>query len=304
MNTGKLIKNVLNTTRHLFAAMILFFIGLACQYIIRFARNLADLITYNMGKSVSHMQWEHFRKNSVGRYDAFYKIAIDNEHSDTPGNGEANEIILEHATASGDNGIFHVNFVDNAKMLTISEQYFNIDSHDLIAKAKKFAHANLGLDDVDKYCTDDFHFIFPIVFLNKQQYKEALVSVPDQFYDIKIFYYGWQIDCLEPNRVWAMTRGYVVIKGHRKPLAPQKISLSFDPTTGKCYKLTGGYVIDRETYFEPNQGLGGLFAINVIQGLYVPVPEMRPWKPSLEWRAFDIHIAEVMQIWKTFPFTT
>ena len=50
-------------------------------------------------------------------------------------------------------------------------------------------------------------------------------------------------------------------------------------------------------------GLGGLFAINVIQGLYVPVPEMRPWKPSLEWRAFDVHIAEVMQIWKTFPFT-
>ena len=92
MNTGKLIKNVVKTTRHLFAAMILFFIGLACQYIIRFARNLADLITYNMEKSVSQMQWEHFRKNSVGRYDNFYKIAIDNEHSDTPGNVEANEV--------------------------------------------------------------------------------------------------------------------------------------------------------------------------------------------------------------------
>lgn len=290
-------RNLFDTFRHLLAAIILFAVGFTCQIVQYFTLYLVKLLTFG-NESLVDQQFDFMKEKSIGRFDAFQKLAIDPS-------GDVKKIALDKTVKRNEEGIFTLNYTDDAAMCSVSRGAFNIDDFcelmnpdNMIRKAKEFTRANLGLDDVDKYLADDFHFIFPIVFLDKKRFKESLTSVPKDFHDIEVYYYGWQVDCFEPNRVWAMSRGWVTIKGKRVPLAIQKLSMSFCPKTGKCYKLTGGYVIDRESYFSQNEGLGGLFAINRSAGIYIPIPELNPWKPSLEWHAFANHIGEIINIWR------
>jgi len=309
MDVGsKIVKNptafsrlIFQSGRHVLAALILYSMGFLCQGIAFVTRLFVSLLTAGRKEEIAEKQWKFMNENSIGRYDAFHKVAIESTAA-KGGSGIPEE---ENMQAKDDALFGKIYYADDYKMLALSHKILKTSEYseflnpkNLIRKAKQFTQANLGLNDVDKYMTKDFHFIFPVVFLDRKRFKEALTSFPLDLFEIEFWYYGWEVDCFEPNRVWVQTRGWVMHKGERKPLAIQRISMSFCPKEEKVYKLTGGYVIDRESYFNTNRGLGGLFAVNMIKGLYIPVPEMQPWKPSLEWTAATTHVGGIVDSWR------
>jgi len=287
------------SVRHLLAVILLCSMGFLCQGIAFVTKLLVSVLMTGSKKQIAEKQWKFLKENSIGRYDAYHKIALDPTPLGIP--------VEENMNGENKGLLAKVYYTDESKMLSLSHKVLNtseysefLDPKNLIQKAKEFTQANLGLDDVEKFMTEDFHFIFPVVFLDRKSFKDALVSFPLDLYEIEYCYYGWEVDCFEPNRVWVQTRGWVMHEGERKPLAIQRISVSFCPKEEKVYKLTGGYVIDREAYFDPNRGLGGLFAVNMIKGLYIPVPEMQPWNPTLEWVATTTHVGGIVDSWKNF----
>ena len=121
--------------------------------------------------------------------------------------------------------------------------------------------------------SEDFQFIFPVVGpLTKKEFTEAFSSfkVEDAFTG-SYNYFGFNVDPMEPNRVWFFSRGVVTHSGvlyfgamKMKPtgktvvVPPQVLSMSFN-TEGLCYKLTGGYSVDRTV--GNTGGLGGVFGL-------------------------------------------
>ncbi len=169
----------------------------------------------------------------------------------------------------------------------------------------------LGGDD-PSLLAEDFQFLFPVVGpLTKAQFVEAFTNfkVREAFPTASANFYNFKIDPLEPNRIWMMSRGaYEHLgtlcfgptkfppTGKRICLPPQCFSMSFDQD-GKCYKLTGGYNVDRSV--GDTQGLGGMFGIVTGLGLMkLPFPEGRPWKRSLLWEAFSLRVPQVIEDWK------
>lgn len=83
---------------------------------------------------------------------------------------------------------------------------------------------------------------------------------------------------------------------HLNPEHPtQVLSFSFDDA-GKCYKFTGGEVVDRTT--GDCSGLGGVFGIVWGLGGRLPFPEGRPWSPSMRWRALAYHLPQILRDWR------
>lgn len=169
----------------------------------------------------------------------------------------------------------------------------------------------LGGDD-PTLLSDDFQFLFPVVGpLTKRQFVEAFsdFKTREAFPTSSANFYNFRVDPLEPNRIWMMSRGAyehlgTLVLGPSKfpatnkriSLPPQCFSMSFD-AQGKCYKLTGGYSVDRAV--GDTEGLGGVFGI--VHGLGLmkfPFPEGRPWKRSLMWEAFTLRIPQVIEDWK------
>merc|ERR1712086_1021746 len=115
--------------------------------------------------------------------------------------------------------------------------------------ATKMICNEFGGDD-PSLLADDFQFVFPVVGpLTKTQFIEAFSTSVANFYN-------FNVDPLEPNRIWMFSRGAYEHLGtlnlgaakfaatnKRVNLPPQCFSMSFDEH-GKCYKLTGGYVVD------------------------------------------------------------
>mmetsp|Transcript_22519 Transcript_22519/g.47668 ORF Transcript_22519/g.47668 Transcript_22519/m.47668 type:complete len:321 (+) Transcript_22519:710-1672(+) len=170
----------------------------------------------------------------------------------------------------------------------------------------------LGGDD-PSLLSEDFQFLFPVVGpLTKAQFLEAFTNfrVRDAFPTASANFYNFRVDPLEPNRIWMMTRGAYEHLGtlmlgrskfpatnKRLCLPPQCFSMSFD-ASGKCYKLTGGYNVDRSVGVE-TEGLGGMFGIIHALGLTkLPFAEGRPWKRSLMWEAFSLRIPQIVEDWK------
>jgi len=160
--------------------------------------------------------------------------------------------------------------------------------------------------------SEDFQFVFPVVGpLTKEQFLEAFSNfkVREAFPTSSANFYNFHIDPLEPNRIWFLSRGAYThlgtlnldglkypATGKRICLPPQCFSMSFDEH-GKCYKLTGGYNVDRSV--GDTQGLGGIFGI--ISGLGLlkfPFPEGRPWKRSLMWEAISLRLPQIVMNWK------
>jgi len=159
---------------------------------------------------------------------------------------------------------------------------------------------------------DDFQFLFPVVGpLTRDQFVESFknFNVRTAFPTSVANFYNFNVDPLEPNRIWMFSRGAYEHLGtldfgpakfpatnKRTNLPPQCFSMSFDEN-GKCYKLTGGYCVDRSA--GDTEGLGGIFGI--IHGLgltKLAFPEGRPWKRSLMWEAFSLRIPQIMLDWK------
>jgi len=198
-------------------------------------------------------------------------------------------------------------FLDEQSMLNSSD--FPIKPEDLIEKCKEVIRHEFGCVKPE-LVAEDFQFIFPVVGpLTKTQFIEAFSSFKvEEAFTGGNNYYGFNVDPMEPNRVWYFTRG---IKTHTgvlnfgamkmKPtsttvvIPPQVMSMSFNKE-GEMYKMTGGYCVDRT--IGNTGGLGGVFGIIHAIGGSLPFPEGKPWKPSLTWEAFSYHVPTMMNIWK------
>ena len=129
--------------------------------------------------------------------------------------------------------------------------------------------------------SEDFLFIFPVVGpLAKAEFIEAFSSfkIEEAFTGGGANYFGFNVDPMEPNRVWFFSRSVVTHSGvlnfgsmKMQPTGrtvvspPQVLSMSFN-TEGLCYKLTGGYSVDRTV--GNTGGLGGVFGlIHAIGGM-------------------------------------
>ena len=132
------------------------------------------------------------------------------------------------------------------------------------------------------------------------------------FPDSQANYFGFNVDPIEPNRVWFMSRarmnhtgtlkiGSTIIEPSGKTVepCPQILSMSFDEE-GRCYKFTGGYPVDRTC--GNTGGLGGVFGIVFALGKSLPFPEAQPWKPSFRWQVFYKRIPQIQadfkNLWK------
>lgn len=158
---------------------------------------------------------------------------------------------------------------------------------------------------------DDFQFLFPVVGpLTKADFVEAFAQfkVREAFPTSQAGFHHFHVDPLEPNRIWCTTRGSYEhlgtlnfgpsgfpATGKRIHLPPQVFSMSFDPD-GRCYKLTGGYCVDRTC--GDTQGLGGMFGIVTALGGDLPFAEGRPWKRSLLWEALALRVPQMIQDWR------
>jgi len=198
-------------------------------------------------------------------------------------------------------------FLDEKTMLNNSE--FNIKPEELIDKCKTIVRHQFGAENPD-LLSEDFQFIFPVVGpLPKSEFIEAFSSFKvEEAFTGSYNYFGFNVDPMEPNRVWFFSRGLLNHSGtlmfgamKLKPTGkkvitpPQVLSMSFNED-GQCYKLTGGYSVDRTV--GNTGGLGAVFGLIHSIGGSLPFPEGKPWKPSLRWELFSYHIPSLVKLWK------
>merc|ERR1712203_254049 len=147
--------------------------------------------------------------------------------------------------------------------------------------------------------SNDFQFVAPIIGpLGKHEFLRAFGSfkVKDALPDLADN--SWfQVDPLEPNRVWFFSRATgthtgtlqfgagVPATGKAVRMPPQAQSMLFDEQ-GKCYTLTVGYAMDKR--IGNTEGLGAMFAFMKGIGKPLPFPEaQRLYTPSLRFEAFE-----------------
>ncbi|CAJ1434227.1 unnamed protein product [Effrenium voratum] len=182
---------------------------------------------------------------------------------------------------------------------TMAQSKFPISPEQLVLKAKQILAGEFGTAKGAEptVLAEDFQFVAPIVGpLGKAEFMKAFGSfklkeaVPD------IADNSWfQVDPLEPNRVWFFSRatgthtGTLANKfpatGKRIELPPQAQSMLFNEK-GECYTLTVGYCMDKR--IGNTEGVGGVFGIVKAVGLALPFPEgQRLYTPSLRFEAFE-----------------
>lgn len=226
--------------------------------------------------------------------------------------------------------------IDEKTTLANSQKalFAHFSEAELIEKTQYMLQKEFGCLEPD-LLAEDFQFLFPVVGpLPKEEFVEAFggFKVKQVFPDARANYWNFSVDPLEPNRVWFFakavmpfeepkksddapgalqtlllgTRGlwsFFSLFGTPKPTAvirtpPQMLSISFDEQ-GKCYKLTGGYCVDRTSGNTSN--LGGIFGpLNAIRPGLLPFPEGRPWSPSLTWEALILRAPQIGKDYKTW----
>lgn len=186
---------------------------------------------------------------------------------------------------------------------TLAQSAFPIKPDELIRKAKAIIATEFGTaggGDPRELLADDFQFVAPIVgplplaeFLRafgSFKLKEAIPDMKDNAW--------FQVDPLEPNRVWWISRvegthtgplrfAGSVIKGQGKKvmMPPQASSFLFD-VEGKAYTLTAGYTMDKRV--GNSNGLGAVLGILYAIGRPVPVPEGQAlYTPSIRLEALE-----------------
>jgi len=199
------------------------------------------------------------------------------------------------------------NILDESLMLSKSD--FPIKPADLVQSCKDIVHQQFGSKQPD-LLSEDFQFIFPVVGpLTKTEFIEAFSSFKiEEAFTGGANYFGFNVDPMEPNRVWFFSRSEVThsgtlmfgamkmkASGRRVVSPPQVLSMSFN-TEGLCYKLTGGYSVDRTV--GNTGGLGGVFGLIHAIGGSLPFPEGKPWEPSMRWELFSFHLPSIAKIWK------
>lgn len=185
---------------------------------------------------------------------------------------------------------------------TLAASSFPLTPETLVEKAKAVLADEFGTRagaDPDALLAEDFQFVAPIVGpLGKREFLNAFGSfkVKDAFPDLADN--SWfQVDPLEPNRVWFFSRATgthtgplnfgapIAPTGRRVQSPPQAQSMLFNEA-GRVYTLTVGYCMDKRV--GNTEGLGGVFALLKGIGKPLPVPEaQRLYTPSLRFEAFE-----------------
>lgn len=197
---------------------------------------------------------------------------------------------------------------------TLKNSKFPIGPEALMKKAKEVLGCEFGTKPgADSSClAEDFQFVAPIVGpLGKTEFLKAFGSfkVKEALPDLKDN--SWfQVDPLEPNRVWFFSRATgthtgtlnfgagLPATGRAVNMPPQAQSMLFNEQ-GQCYTLTVGYAMDKR--IGNTEGLGGVFGIVKAVGNALPFPEgQRLYTPSLRFEAFE-RIAKVGEIFGYGP---
>jgi len=184
---------------------------------------------------------------------------------------------------------------------TMRQSTFPIGPEALLEKAKQVLGCEFGTQaGADASClAEDFQFVAPIVGpLEKYEFLKAFGSfkLKDAFPDLKDN--SWfQVDPLEPNRVWFFSRATgthtgtlqfgsgIKATGKTVHMPPQAQSMLFNEK-GECYTLTVGYAMDKR--IGNTEGLGGVFGIVKAVGHALPFQEaQRLYTPSLRFEAFE-----------------
>jgi len=186
---------------------------------------------------------------------------------------------------------------------TMAASKFPIKPADLVAKAKIVLAQEFGTkpgSDPHKLLSDDFQFVAPIIGpLSKREFLEAFGSfkVKEAFPDLQDN--SWfQVDPLEPNRVWFVSRATgthtgtlrfagrpIPPTGKRVESPPQAQSMLFNEE-GLVYTMTVGYCMDKR--IGNTEGLGGVLALLKGIGKPLPFPEARRlYNPSMRFEAFE-----------------
>lgn len=184
---------------------------------------------------------------------------------------------------------------------TLSNSTFPLKPDILLEKAKEVLGCEFGTvpGSSDSVLADDFQFVAPIVGpLEKSEFMAAFGSfkVKDAISDLKDN--SWfQVDPLEPNRVWFFSRATgthdgplnfgstIAATGKEIRMPPQASSMLFNDQ-GQCYTLTVGYTMDKR--IGNTDGLGGVFGILKAIGHGLPFPEgQKLYNPSLRYEAFE-----------------
>lgn len=285
------LSTVLSTTGHVMSIMILIGTSLTVATIECLARSFVKLIAWGTGAAIAQDKLQPHRERvlTFQQDSALVKYL---PHTGADGGTGPDQVIDEKATYARTAGAF-----------PLSEQQLVARCHALITS--EFG----GLKP--ELLAEDFQFVFPVVGpLTKAEFLEAFTSfkVREAFPDSRSNFYNFNIDPLEPNRVWCLSRGRFRHTGtlHFGPskypatnedvcLPPQCFSMSFDHT-GRCYKLTGGYCVDRSV--GDTNGLGGMFGILTALGGSLPFPEGRPWQRSLMWEALSLRLPQILKDWQ------
>lgn len=191
---------------------------------------------------------------------------------------------------------------------TMKASTFPIKPDKLIQMTKDIVASEFGTKEgSDASClAEDFQFVAPIVGpLTKSEFLRAFGSfkLKDAMPDMKDN--AWfQVDPLEPNRVWFFSRATgthtgtihfaqsIPATGSEFHSPPQAQSMLFDEK-GKCYTMTVGYCMDKR--IGNTNGLGGVFAILYAIGKPLPFPEAKAlYNPSLRYEAFE-HVAKALE---------
>jgi len=307
------LRTLLSTTGHISCVCVLFGSNLVINVIDGTTRSIVSMISTCTGAKIE----QDYRIPHAERIRTFQdkREGLIVHLADT-GAAEGGK--------SGPNQVMNEEETLKMTMAYAKGKYPEFDNTNILGNEEKLKELatnlicnELGGDD-PSLLAEDFQFIFPVVGpLTKTQFVEAFTNfkVREAFPTASANFYNFKIDPLEPNRIWMLSRGaYEHLgtlcfgpskfppTGKRICLPPQCFSMSFD-ADGMCYKLTGGYNVDRSV--GDTKGLGGMFGIVTGLGLMkLPFPEGRPWKRSLLWEAFTLRVPQIIDDWKALKPTS
>ena len=175
---------------------------------------------------------------------------------------------------------------------------FPIAPDDLILRAKEVMGPDIGVGTKDEGAclADDFVFCAAVVGpIPKADYVGALdtFKLEDSF-DINQNLFGWNVDPMQTNRVWFMSRSVakhtkgafqgVEATGKELIMPPQQFHLDFNEEG--LVKEIGFYTADRQQ--GNTGGLGGAFGYFYGVGKPLPIREGQPFKPSFRYRTLQL----------------
>merc|ERR1711892_1385955 len=98
--------------------------------------------------------------------------------------------------------------------IMLSKSDFPIKPAELVERCKNIVRHNLGAEKPDALA-EDFQFIFPVVGpLRKSEFIAVFSSFKvEEAFKGNYNYFGFNVDPMEPNRVWFFSRGVVTHSG-------------------------------------------------------------------------------------------